>query len=289
MVAYLIFRFFIALFSILPFRIIYWFSDILVFISMNIISYRKHVISKNIDIAFPGLTILDKKKLIKEAYRNLYDISLESLKSYSMTPEKIKARYSFENTEWLNNYFDEGKDIIAYSAHFGNWEWGPLIVPMYLKHLIIGLIKPIKNQRIYKYIFTQRNTTGAELVDIYGDKSIIYNKQSRPKMTVYIGDQNPSNKEKAIEVDFFDTKTLCLHGAESHAKRTNDIVINLQISRIKRGYYHLTPMLVSDKPNENAPGEITQIYMSQLQKAIEANPSAWLWTHKRWKHSHSYK
>ncbi len=289
MLAYLVFRIFVGIVALLPFWLIYKFSDLLVFISMNTKGYRKKVILTNIEIAFPELSALEKKNLLREAYRNLYDISLESLKSYSMKPAKVKARYSFAKTEWLNNYFDEGKDLIAYSAHYGNWEWGPLIVPMYLNHLIIGLIKPIKNTKIYEYIIAQRHATGAELVDIYGDKSIIHYDQGRPKMTVYIGDQNPSNKERAIEVNFFNVKTLCLHGGESHALRTNNVVVNLQIKRIKRGYYHIDPLLVSEDPSSMKPGEITQIYMSQLQAAIEENPSAWLWTHKRWKHSHSYK
>lgn len=289
MLGYLIFRSIGIIFIIIPFRVLYVFSDFLAFISTYLIGYRKKVIEVNLSIAFPDLSPKEKRSLIYKTYQNLFDIFVESFKSYSVKPEKLEKRFKVVNTELLDSLFEEGTNVITFASHTNNWEWGPVILPLAFQHYVIGLIKPLKNKRIYNYVTKARGVTGCGLHSIYDSHDTLNADYDRPKMIIYIADQNPSNKEKAIPVKFFNTETLCLHGGEKMARRTNYPVFNLLNRRVKRGYYEIEPVLITMDPSQLSPNELTQKYMTQLEKSLEGQPSSWLWTHKRWKHSHSYK
>jgi KDO2-lipid IV(A) lauroyltransferase len=42
--------------------------------------------------------------------------------------------------------------------------------------------------------------------------------------------------------------------------------------------------LISESPSAMPEGFITEEYIRLAEKAIKAQPYAWLWSHKRWKH-----
>ena len=71
--------------SLLPFKVLYFLSDILYLILYYIINYRKEIISKNIDNSFPDLNTKQKTHLIKQFYKHLSDIMVESVKSFTIT------------------------------------------------------------------------------------------------------------------------------------------------------------------------------------------------------------
>jgi KDO2-lipid IV(A) lauroyltransferase len=98
-------------------------------------------------------------------------------------------------------------------------------------------------------------------------------------------DQSPTNLSKAFWVNFLGRETAFLHGPETYAKKYDLPVIFVDIQRVKRGYYQLTLVLISDKPRETGEGEITKRYASLLEKAIYHQPENWLWSHRRWKHT----
>lgn len=290
MLSYLLFRVFIFTFRFIPFRILYFFSSLLSRVAGLVPFYRKKVIEQNLSIAFPTLAKRDRKRIIRLSYQNLFDIVFESLKSFSYNPQKLKERYRIEIQPQVLEWAKEKQDLTVMAAHFGNWEWGALVLPIvHPSFHVIGLIKPMRNKRIHKYVASKRSMTGSQLQSIYDDHAPLLKKYERAKMIVYIADQNPSNKKKAVMVDFFNTQTPCLHGAQSMAKRLNTPVIHLKPKRVSRGYYTVAVTVLIDPQKGDSHDQLMQVYMSELEEMIQEQPQDWLWTHKRWKHSYSYK
>jgi KDO2-lipid IV(A) lauroyltransferase len=60
-------------------------------------------------------------------------------------------------------------------------------------------------------------------------------------------------------------------------------VIFAEIERIKRGYYELKLMMLTENPVETAQGEITRQYATVMEDYIRRHPDNWLWSHRRWK------
>jgi len=49
--------------------------------------------------------------------------------------------------------------------------------------------------------------------------------------------------------------------------------------------YSITFEVISTEPKKTKKGEITKCYLKLLEKQIKKEPSQWLWSHRRWRHS----
>ena len=87
---------FIWLISKLSFSSIYIVSDLLYYPLYYIFSYRKKVVRKNLELAFPYKSLKERIKIEKENFRNLTDIFLETFKSTNIEEDELKRRFIFK-------------------------------------------------------------------------------------------------------------------------------------------------------------------------------------------------
>jgi KDO2-lipid IV(A) lauroyltransferase len=97
-------------------------------------------------------------------------------------------------------------------------------------------------------------------------------------------DQSPTNLNDCYWIDFLNQDTAWLHGPEKYARKYNWPVIYVDIRKVKRGFYELELVTLTNDPASLPNGEITRLYVQHLEKSILAEPAYWLWSHKRWKH-----
>jgi Kdo2-lipid IVA lauroyltransferase/acyltransferase len=285
-IGYILFRIFLISFSIIPFKVLYYISDIMTLFIFYVVSYRKKTVISNLSKAFPDK---NKKEILKIAfkfYKNLCDIILESVKGFTVKSAILERRYKFLNPEISNRFYNEGRSIMFVGSHYGNWEWGTQVVKNQVKHPCIGFYKPMSNPFIDKYICHHRMKRGVEFLSIYETSKVLSQKRDKPVAFVMVGDQCPSTMEKAIWVNFLNQDTACLHGIENHSRVYNLPIVYIDVQRIKRGYYELTLSTLIENSNEIITnGAITTKYMAKLEEIILKKPENWLWSHKRWKHS----
>ena len=62
-------------------------------------------------------------------------------------------------------------------------------------------------------------------------------------------------------------------------------VVYACVKRKKRGFYRIDLELLCENPKDTREGEITEMHTRRLERDILENPSLWLWSHRRWKHS----
>ena len=284
LLGYIFFRILIFIFWLLPFRIIYWLSDGLCFLFLNVVKYRYQVIRTNLENSFPLKNKTEIDALVKDAYRNLCDILLEGIKGMSLSDKEALKRYKFFNTELTDELYNKGEHVVMVASHYANWEWAPQAINLQLKHLVVGLVARIKNKYIDRYFLKHR--TGENVKVIYPDLAAkaIANWKERPSMFVYIADQSPPSPDKADWIQFLNQDTACLWGADRMARNKNWKVVHLDVQRVKRGFYEARLEMVNNNPTETQEGEITQQYFSLLEKNILKKPGDWLWSHRRWKH-----
>lgn len=289
-IGYIFFLFFSRLIGLVPFRLLYFFSDFVAWLFNKVFKYRRVVIMKNLQFAFPDKDQASLKALLPDIYRNFTDILLESFKS-SFTPvQRIIDRYEFLSTPEFESAANVENGIVVYSSHYGNWEWATITIQPQSPFQLIGLIKPLTNKYINAFIAKNRSKTGTGLVSIYDAKDAIYAQYEKPTAIVYIADQNPSNIERAHKVNFFGKETYALHGGAAFAiKHPEKAVWFFKINREARGRYTVTPIKLVDANHGITSGqEISQFFYTELEKQITAKPCDWLWTHKRWKRQIKY-
>lgn len=281
---YFIFRFFVFLFSLIPFWLLYRISDFLCRILYNVVGYRYKVIRKNLENAFPEKTTSEIEQLVKGAYRNLSDILVEGIKGLSLSDADCRKRYFVKNPEVMNDFFDRGQSIILLGSHYTNWEWGPHAVALQLKHHTIGIVADIKNPyindfiqngRTFKNVSVEHPRDTSKTFETYKDQLAAY---------VFIMDQSPYRPAKAQWIQFLNQKTPCAQGADTYARRLDIPVIFAEQQRAKRGHYEITFSVMEAQPATTKVGSITLGYMSRLEQMIKHQPENWLWSHRRWKH-----
>ena len=280
---YLFFRASKFMFSIVSFNLLYKISDILYLLLFYVFKYRKKIVFKNLNSAFPHKTKVEINTIAQKFYRNLADILLESLKGLSMTGDELVRRYKGINTKLVNAYAAENQSIVAMGAHYANWEWGAVCAGLQYDLRSIGIYKQLSNKRIDNYIKKLRAKLNMNLVATKDTATSFEALQGQNCAFIMLADQRPSSRRLAYDIDFLGQKTLCLHGSEKYARSYNYPVVFIDIQRVKRGFYTFTLSEICRDPSKLPAGEITKIFMQKLENRILQQPENWLWSHNRWK------
>ena len=278
-----VFIFFLVLIGLIPFRMLYIFSDFIRFLLHRVMRYREKVITGNLMASFPELSKQELGKIVKAVYSNIADVLVESIKGFTMTDKQVRKRYVFLNDELIETYIGQGRSVIGLPAHFNNWEWGSLAPGLYTKHPIIALYKPLSNKYIDSFLRKSRSKFGTTLASIYSTGLTFRSQEGIPSIFILAADQSPTNARKSYWVDFLGRQTAFLHGPEYYARLYNMVVMYADVQRVKRGHYTLKLSVITENPSELADGDITKAYASKLEQAIRKNTGSWLWSHRRWK------
>ena len=282
-IGYLFFKSLYAFIGVIPLRLLYVLSDINSFLLQYIFRYRLKTVKKNLKNSFPNKTTKELNHITRKFYQNLCDVTLESIKGFSLSIEQLRIRYKCLNPKVTNEYFEKGQSIIFALSHYANWEWGTQVAGSLFRHDTISFYKPLSNRYIDNYIRKQRETKGMLLCSIYQTKFIFRSEDRIPRAYFLVSDQNPSKASKEYWVEFLNQDTACIHGIESYARLFELPVIYADVQRVDRGCYTVTLEVLCDKPKDTIQGDITRLYMKKLEEIIVKKPEDWLWSHRRWK------
>ena len=271
--------------SRLPMRILYMKSDFFYFLIYYVFRYRKQVVLDNLKLAFPEKPEVELLRIRKKFFKHLMDLTMESVKAFSISEKEILKRYTYSNPELVNKYAAEGRSIALMGAHQSNWEWS-ISLPRVLNIDMYGAYTKLNNTYYEKAVRDSREKFG---VIGYKTSEMVRGMQKRfsaKQQGAYIllSDQSPQLHKTYYWREFFDIKVPIHTGAEMLSKRFDLVVINYVTKRVKRGYYTTEFQLITDTPKEFKDYQITDLYTELTEKNILEQPEYYLWSHKRFKH-----
>lgn len=275
----------ILLISILPFRILYLFSDFIYLFIYYVIGYRKKVVFENLKIAFPKKSDRELKKLRKKFFRHFVDLFLEMIKTFTISNNEILKRFNLINKEDFTKFLNKHQNVILLSSHYANYEW-LFSLNLLIDHHGFGAYKKIKNKYFDRFIRKSRGRFNTELVPTKEFFKIVENNDAKdiPCMYGLLSDQSPKIDKTYHWTDFFNVKVPVFTSTEMLAKKYNYPIIYMNTEKIKRGYYETTMHVLSENPNDIPNYQITDLFVKNLEKQIIKKPEYYLWTHKRFKH-----
>lgn len=279
---------FLWLFSLLPLRILYLFSDICYFLLYHVARYRRKVVRTNLRNSFPEKTRAERVAIERKYYRHLCDLFVETYRMWHMSPDEIKRRCVFANPEVVLKYFERGKSVIGVLGHYGNWEWmSSFSLWMPEEADFYTLYKPLHNLKADRMMLRLRSRFKAKPVprqDIL--RKIVENRNNgRLFLAGFIGDQTPNWANLNFWMRFLNQETPVLLGTEKIARKFDIPVISLRMRKIRRGYYEVDFVDLCAEPQSLEVGELTRMHTRMLERFIREVPELWLWSHRRWKHS----
>jgi len=132
------------LFSLLPFRIMYRFSELAYLVLCYTVGYRKKVVMQNLRDSFPEKGEEEIRVLARSFYLYFCDVWLETNKLLTISRYNMKRRMTVVNPELIEQYAREKRSVILYSAHAGNWEW-MISLPLHLPPQVTAFYKPLSS------------------------------------------------------------------------------------------------------------------------------------------------
>jgi KDO2-lipid IV(A) lauroyltransferase len=274
------------LISLLPWRVLYIFSDGVAFLLKHVIKYRVDVVNQNLAIAFPHKTEKERKQIATRFYQQFTDSFIETIKLLSISDKTFEKRFT-SNVHVLNDLYATGQSVQIMAGHFFNWEFANWGVAKYGKYPFIGVYMPLSNKAFNKIIYNLRARFGSILIPATNFRSQFHKYANEgPYAMALAADQNPGNPLQAYWVNFFGRLTPFVKGPEKGAKLNNTAQVFVHFYRTKRGYYHSEYEVMTTSPNYFNDGQLTALYVKVLEDKIKLNPSNYLWSHRRWKYTY---
>lgn len=271
--------------SWLPLPVLYVLSDLFFLLVWHVIPYRRKIVFSNLQRSFPEKTPTEIRSLAREFYRHFCDLSIESVKAFSITDAEIRKRMRVRNPEILDPFYAARKTVILAGGHYGNWEWFAMAFRQQCSHHPIGLYKPLNNPFMDRKMRPARERFGLEMGPIQKTRAYFERGRLEPLVVIFGFDQSPGDPLKCHWMSFLGQDTGAAFGVEKYAKEYDAPVFYGVIHKIRRGYYEVDFRLAYESPATTQPTEITEGINRMLEKDIRAKPEHWLWSHKRWKHS----
>jgi Kdo2-lipid IVA lauroyltransferase/acyltransferase len=268
--------------SILPFPVLYIFSDFIYFILYHVIGYRKHVVFSNLQQAFPEKDDKERKEIAKKFYRNFIDNWIETIKLLSISKRSLNKRVT-GNFEIFHQLYQTGKAVQVNLGHFFNWEYMTVHGGINQPYTFLTVYFPQKNEVMNKLILHVRSRWGNPQLPSTEMARAIIPWRKKQYLLALGADQSPGPRN-AYWLYFLNRPAPFVKGPEKFAKGQNIPVVMMTTTKKKRGYYHFDYFLLADDPKSLPDGELIRRYVRHLEENIRLQPEIYLWSHKRWKH-----
>jgi KDO2-lipid IV(A) lauroyltransferase len=274
--------------STLPFRVLYAFSDMLMPLLYYIIRYRRGIVRRNLTSAFPEKSPKEIKRIEKKFYHWFCDYFLEAIKLLSISDEELNRRFHVKNPEVHETWFLKGRNTAGFLGHYCNWEWLSRVGKDMNPERRCCLIYDPLHSKAIDYVFYRLRSyppTGVPTPkkDILR-QLVLWRREGRMSLSGYIADQAPKWENIHLWLPFLNhPETPVFTGAERIARKMNDVVYYVKMTRPRRGYYDVEYLLLSDDPASLPEGELTRRFFQMLEQSVREDPQYYLWTHNRWK------
>ncbi len=279
---YPLFAFPLYCIAVLPGFLIYILSDLLRFFVYSVFKYRKDVVYNNLKNSFPDKSEDWIEKTAFDYYRNLIDVSLETIQMAVLPKRFYKRRLELVNREVFVPFTNVGKPCVLVCGHLANWEWAGQALHASDIQLDV-LYHPLSSKWFDWFFYHIRSRHGIKPIAMQSALRDMLARKHIPTATTFIADQSPS-PEGCHWLTFLNQDTPVFLGTEKLAKKFDYPVIYGDIMRTKRGYYTVRFYLITDTPRATPDFWITEEHSRRLEQSILEQPENWLWSHKRWKH-----
>lgn len=277
---------FVKLLSYIPFRVMYFISDILFYLVYYLFRYRRHVVRKNLTESFPEKSHSEIVRIEKKFYHFFVDMMLETCKLASISQKEIMRRLTFQNVEEVNAKMAEGKSVALYLGHYANWEWCSSI-PLHLSGSFVPaqIYHKLSNKHMDRLMQYIRERMGTACVEMRKTARYVTELSQKRQVGIigFIADQAPRKKDIHYFLPFLNHQTPVLTGTEKLIKHYGMEVFFVRVKRVKRGYYAAEYIPMGEASRSVPDFQLTDAYFRLLEKCILEYPELYLWSHNRFR------
>ncbi len=235
---------------------------------------------RNLARAMPKLSEKERAVILKGAWDNFGRTMMEyaALRQLAREP----ARVIVEGIEPLAALAAEGKAVVLFCAHLGNWEVIPQSLARLSKPLTI-VYRPPNNPLVDKLIADVRApyTAGMAPKGLAGARQML-KALSTGEHVIMVVDQKINT---GMEIPFFGRGAFTGDAVARFAMRYNCPVFPVRTERLPGGKFKVSIeepwTFPASGTDEEVRAALTRIN-ARVEDWVRAHPDQWLWMHKRW-------
>lgn len=241
--------------------------------------FRKKTLT-NLSIAF-GNTYPQQelKRIAVDSFQNL---AISALEFISLKGTKHLQRIAYEGSSEAEALLEKKKGVVFLSAHQANWEIPFLAATARFPGIGIG--RPIKNKRLYRWVLSIREMHKGRIVMPKNALKEGFKALMGGQFVGIVGDQ--AYPPSSYSYPFFGTRAWTSTSPALLAYRTNSPLVVASTRREGKGFViNLSSAIYPDltKPLKEEIPRLMDLAMHELEKSIEKTPGEWLWQHDKWK------
>jgi Kdo2-lipid IVA lauroyltransferase/acyltransferase len=278
-------RLIISVFRHIPLSVRRTFAFFLARLAYYISLKHRLIAIHNLMRSFPDKPLKEIIHLAKESYTVFTIVIADFFDIPYLNKDNL---HEWIRIEGLDNYIEackEGKGVLIFSAHFGNWEIGNAALAIMAQPFVFIY-------RVFDSPLLERAITGVRTS--YGNTSLSKDKAMRPMIRLLkkgatinlLIDQNVSWYE-GVFVDFFGREACTTPGLALLALHTKAPVLPVFTRRLPDGKYLLEiGKKVEIVSSGNRYADVltnTQNFTKIIEDKIRQYPAQWFWIHQRWK------
>jgi KDO2-lipid IV(A) lauroyltransferase len=143
--------------------------------------------------------------------------------------------------------------------------------------------QPFSDKHFDEFMLKARTRFGCQTVPASDLVRQVIKLRKTMKTLALLADQTPARNERKYWTRFLNQDTAFLDGTDSLAWLTGMPVVFVKTKRTRRGHYEVRLDVIAEPPYEKNEQVIVERYARELEAMILSDPSAWLWSHRRWK------
>lgn len=285
-IEYLFFTAFVKLFRTIGLKRTRHSARYLAYILYYIVRLRKRVVIENLKTALPQKSEAEIKKFALQTYRNILITFFELMYLPNLKKEEVDSTIVIDNLDDVRAKTVNNSAVIFVTGHFGGWELCMSSLSLKIGKQLQLLAQAQSNPLISDWVMNARKTFGNEIILSGISVRRLYESIKNGGAVGIAGDQRGPFEGKRFT--FFGRPTALHTGTAQIALKTKCPVIMVACQR-QRDYSY--KMYMEELSFENLPDdsegkirELTQRYISFLEKHIRKNPEQYFWMHKIWKY-----
>ncbi len=208
--------------------------------------------------------------------------------SGKLEKDNVNSLSRLYNVSDILYFLKKGQSVFLMVPHYGNWELGGWSLALEQPFKVIAVYKPLSNKTFDRKIYDTRARWGTLPVPMESIVKYVIKYRNEPAVFVFIADQNPTHLEACYWTNFMGKPVPVFWGPEKLARKFNIPVFWAHAQPMTDSTQEIFFSPIATNPAQTSEGYITASFMNRLEKLLKSVPPYWLWSHRRWKHSHKF-
>lgn len=246
---------------------------------------HKLIALHNLTRSFPEKSLTENLQIIKDTYACFALTFIEFLQILYLNRDNLHRRVSVKGLEHYEKACREGKGVLLFTAHFGNWEMGNAALAILSKPPIF-MARTLDSPFLEEITTSVRSRLGIGNIHKKNVMSSILSQLRKGEVLKLLIDQNAAARE-GVFVNFFGRPACATTGIALMAIHTGAAVLPVFTTRMPDGRYltEIGPRVetVNTGNRDQDVLQNTQNYNTIIENHVRKYPGQWLWLHQRWK------